>query len=244
MSRRLAAILVLASGTAVAQPIPDTPPPPGGEPARGQEPATPTRPPDDAPEPTPAPAPEPPTTTTTATAPEHSDIDIGDQLLAAQIGLATGGRDTPGGLRVAGHYLYQLTDRDWFDGTAAFTFGAGHAACFRDRMNTLVCDHGLADGDGVEIAANVRRMFSPQGMFQPYAGVGLGLGLVRFGSDDVSGIAIPLHASGGVRAAVSDAIAVVAEAQLALGFAKFNHTLGTEPQLGLSITAGAEFRLK
>ena len=34
---------------------------------------------------------------------------------------------TPGGLRVAGHYLYQLPTQDWFDGTASFTFGGGAA---------------------------------------------------------------------------------------------------------------------
>ena len=35
--------------------------------------------------------------------------ELGDQGIGAEVGLATGGRVTPGGLRVAGHYLYQLS---------------------------------------------------------------------------------------------------------------------------------------
>src|SRR5262249_7768111 len=79
--------------------------------------------------------------------------DIGDQGIGVDIGAAAGGRVTPGGLRVSGHYLYQLSDQDWFDGTATFTFGSGTAACFRDRDNAFICEHGLADGDGFEVAA-------------------------------------------------------------------------------------------
>src|SRR5437868_6043898 len=77
---------------------------------------------------------------------------IGDQGIGVQAGMTTGGRVTPGGLRVVGHYLYQLADRDWFDGGAVFTFGGSSAQCFRDRMNLLVCEHGIADGQGFEVA--------------------------------------------------------------------------------------------
>src|SRR5690349_16925096 len=45
---------------------------------------------------------------------------IPDQSLGASLGIAGGGRVTVGGFRVQGHYLYQLSDQDWFDGTAAF----------------------------------------------------------------------------------------------------------------------------
>ena len=83
--------------------------------------------------------------------------DMSDQGLGASIGVVAGGRTTPGGLVVAGHYLYQLSDQDWFDGIAAFTFGGGDAACFRDRMNTFLCDHSLADGNELELAATVDR---------------------------------------------------------------------------------------
>ena len=181
---------------------------------------------------------EPAAATTTSLADE-----IGDQAIGAEIGIATGHRSTPGGLRIAGHYLYQLSDQDWFDGGASFTFGGGSAACFRDRSGGFLCDHGLLDGDSAEISATVRRYFDAQGMFRPFARAGVGAGIARFGADSVSGLIIPLHAGGGVRAAVADEVAVVVQAELELGFGVFNHSLGVEPQLGLSIVAGAEFRL-
>jgi hypothetical protein len=190
-------------------------------------------------------APPQPATATPSTAPAATPGDeIGDQAVSAELGLATGGRVTPGGLRIAGHYLYQLSARDWFDGIARFTFGSGRGACFRDRQDAVVCNHGLADGSGIEISVSVRRVFAPQGAFRPFARVGVGLGLARFAGDDVSGFTIPLHASGGMRVTVAPSIAVVVEADLALGFGSFSRGLGAEPQLGLAVTAGAEFRLK
>jgi hypothetical protein len=178
-----------------------------------------------------------------ATAEAHDD-EIGDQAVAAELGLAGGGRVTPGGLRIVGHYLYQLSERDWFDGAATFTFGSGQAACFRDRMDSRICSHGIGDGVEVEVAAAIRRVFAPQGAFRPFARVGLGVGLVQFGDDDVSGVALTLHGGGGVRVKVAPAIAVLAEGDLALGLGSFSNGVGGEPQLGLAVTAGVEFRLR
>jgi hypothetical protein len=169
--------------------------------------------------------------------------DMSDQGIGAELGIATGGRDTPGGLRVAGHYLYQLAAQDWFDGVAAFTFGSGSAACFRDRNNRFLCDHGPLDGTGVALAASVRRFFGGRAEFWPYLRVGVGIELARFGGDDVTGLAIPLHVGGGLRASVTDDVAITAEAAVEVGFGAFNHALGLEPQFGTSILAGAEFRL-
>jgi len=169
--------------------------------------------------------------------------DLSDQAIGASLGLAGGGRVTPGGLRVAGHYLYQLSDSDWFDGVAAFTFGSGDPACFRDRADTLVCDHGLVDGFAAEISANVRRFFAGNGQYWPYARLGVGAGLVRFADDGVTGLAIPLHAGGGLRVSVADGVAIAAEATLDVGIGRFGSGLGFEPQVGASITAGAEFGL-
>jgi hypothetical protein len=169
--------------------------------------------------------------------------DLSDQAIGASIGAATGGRTTPGGLRISGHYLYQLTDQDWFDGTAAFTFGGGDAECFRDRMDVFLCDHGLADGSSVELGANVRRFLGGQGDFWPFLRAGVGLAIVRFGDDEVTGLAVPLHAGGGLRVSVAPNVAIIASGDLELGFGLFNHTLGVEPQVGLSVSAGAEFKL-
>lgn len=174
--------------------------------------------------------------------------DMGDQAIGATIGVAGGGRVTPGGLRVIGHYLYQLTDSDWFDGTAAFTFGSGEPACFRDRMNGYVCDHGLVDGFSAEVGANVRRFLgsvrsTTSSDFWPYVRLGVGIAIVRFSDDDATGFGIPLHAGGGLRIKVSDGIAVTAEATLDIGIARFTQGLGAEPLIGGSVTAGAEFKL-
>jgi hypothetical protein len=179
-----------------------------------------------------------------APAVEPLESDVGDQAISAQLGLATGARATPGGLRIAGHYLYQLAERDWFDGIANFTFGSSRAACFRDRTDQVVCDHGLADGAGVEVVGGVRRMFAPQGAFRPYARIGLGLGLARFSDDSVSGVTITAHGGGGVRVKVAPSIAIVGEADLALGLGSFNRAIGIEPQVSLAVTAGVEFRLR
>ena len=168
---------------------------------------------------------------------------IPDQAIGVTVGVAGGGRVTPGGLRIAGHYLYQLSAQDWFDGVAAFTFGGGGSECFRDRMDAVVCDHGYADGRGVEIVAAVRRYFNPQGIYRPFARVGAGVSIVRFGDDDVTGVAIPLHLGGGVRAHVSKQLAVVALGEIVAGLGRFNRGLDTEPQLGVTVTAGAELRL-
>jgi hypothetical protein len=169
--------------------------------------------------------------------------DMSDQAIGVSVGAATGGRVTAGGLRLAGHFLYQLSDRDWFDGTADFTFGGSSAACFRDRTNAFVCDHGLADGGSVEVEAGVRHFLGGQGQFWPFLLGGIGIRGVDFSSESVTGLALALHAGGGLRASVSEGIAVTAQGELELGFGAFNHTLGIEPQLGVAITAGVEFRL-
>lgn len=170
--------------------------------------------------------------------------DIGDQGVGAMTGVALGGHTTSGGLRVSGHYLYQLTSQDWFDGIASFTFGSGAAQCFRDRMDLVQCDHGVADGSAVEIAAGVRRMFAAQGAFRPFARAAIGLSYTRFSNDDVSGVSIPLHLGGGVRANVGGGVALIGLAEIELGLGRFGRGLATEAQLGLAVTAGAEFRLR
>lgn len=252
MQRLIAAAAIVATGVATgaahAQPAPD----PGGPPAPAPDPAASSA----APDPGSAPPSPPPSTpgAPPASAPAAppapgdaapaTDDDLADQAIGAAIGLATGGRVTPGGFQITGHYLYQLSARDWFDGIAGFTFGGSQPGCFRDRQNMRICSHGLADGFGAELTGAVRRLFQGQGPFRPFARVGLGLGLARFSGDDVTGATFRLHGGGGVRVAVAPSIAVVADGDLQLGFGHFGGGLGNEPQLGLVITAGAEFRLQ
>jgi hypothetical protein len=179
-----------------------------------------------------------------------TDDHPADQGIGASVGLAGGGGMTAGGLRVAGHYLYQLSDQDWFDGVASFTYGGNSSGCTAPEATgemqspQMTCDHGVATGNAVEIGATVRRMFGADRAFQPFARGGVGVALVHFNGDGLSGIAFPIHLGGGVRAQVAPALAIVAQAELDVGFAAFSDGLGVEPQLGMAVTAGAEFELR
>lgn len=166
------------------------------------------------------------------------------QGIGAELGVASGSHITPGGLRVAGHFLYQLSADDWFDGTASFTFGGGAAKCFLDRDGGYVCDHGLLDGKSGELVAAVRRMYDAQGQFRPYARAGAGIGIARFSDDDVTGLTLALHGGGGVRAQVADQLAVVIDADVIAGVGLFGHSVGAAAQLGFTIMGGVEFALE
>lgn len=175
--------------------------------------------------------------------PPAAPADMSDQAIGASIGLALGGRVTPGGVRFEGHYLYQLSDHDWFDGTAAFTFGGDSPECFFDRQDNYICDHGVAQGDGFEAIASVRHFLGGQGQYWPFLHGGIGLGYVRYSADSVGGLVIPLHAGGGIRASITPELAIVGQAELELGIGFFGHSVGTEPQFGANLTVGVEFRL-
>ena len=167
----------------------------------------------------------------------------GEQELGGSLGVEAGGRTSPGGLQLGGNYLYRLSDEDWFDGGVTITYGGGGAECFRDREGELLCDHGLVDGFAAELSGGVRRVFSGQDRFAPFARAAVGLRVATYTADDVTGLAIPLILGGGVRAVVEDWIAVVGGADLRVGPAFFEGDVGTEPHLTLSVHAGAEFRL-
>lgn len=167
-----------------------------------------------------------------------------DQGIGVSLGVAIGGRVTPGGLRVIGSYLYRLSETDWFDGAAAFTIGSGAAECYRDRLDERVCDHGPVDGFGVDFVGAVRRNFTPKKSFTPFARVGLAVRFIRFSGDQLAGLAIPLIGGGGVTVDLSPKIRLVAAGQLEIGGGLFSRGLGTAPQLGLSASAGIEFALR
>lgn len=230
---------VAPSTPAPANPVPAPAPPPSETPA-----PAPSTAPADAAASTPAASPtDAPADDSAADASGPAPPDATDQGVAATLGLAAGGRTTAGGLAIGGHYLYQMSDEDWFDGTATFTFGSGAAACFRDRDAELLCQHGLVDGASAEIAANVRHYLGGRGEFWPYVRLGVGVGIVRYSDDDLTGFTIPMHAGAGFRVSVADGVAVIAEAALQIGIARFSRSLGVEPQLGASVMGGAEFRL-
>jgi hypothetical protein len=178
-----------------------------------------------------------------AAEPAEAQVPASVQEIGVRTGIAAGGRVTPGGLYLGGVYLYQLSDRDWFDGGLAFTFGSGAAACFRDREDRFLCDHGLVHGFSGEASAGVRRWMRSQGRFVPYVRAGISLGVAVFNRDEVRGLTLPAWIGGGIRARVSDGVYVAGGAMLKAGVGWFNKELGLEPLAALLMTAGVDFGL-
>lgn len=246
---RLVLLALLASGPARAQSGPQPPPQPTPEQSPIEESPIQEAPIEEE-QPTEEPGAEQPTDEPASGQPGDEPAEApakretaSDQELAGSLGVDLGGRVSPGGLHVAGAYLYQLSDADWFDGGLSFTFGSGQAGCFRDRADQYLCDHGMLEGFGGELFGGVRRYFAGQGRFTPYARAAVGLRLVSFSADDVTGLAIPLQLGGGVRARVDRRISLSAGAALRAGPAWFNRELDDEPHLGLAVHAGIEFQL-
>lgn len=178
----------------------------------------------------------------TAAAPDW--VPAGERELGLRLGLATGGRVTPGGVRMAGVMLYRLSDNDWFEGSMGFTFGRRGDGCYIERAGAFTCTHGALAGAGADLMAGIRRFVVPRKQFAPYLRAGVGLRLVRFPGDEVDGLAVPLVLGVGVRARVSDLIAVGGDAALEAGAGLFDRDLGLEPQLGLAVQATVEFWLE
>ncbi len=175
--------------------------------------------------------------------PVEIDPEATDRELGATLGVAMGGMNTPGGLRLAASYLYQLNDSDWFDGGLVLTGAPGEPTCFRDRADELICDHGAADGASVDLFAGVRRYAPGQPGFQPWIRPGVAVRLARFPDDDLTGVALIGQAAAGVRARINDLIQVGGMAALEGGAGLFTRGLGLELQLGLVIGATVDFAL-
>ncbi len=166
---------------------------------------------------------------------EEAELPAVNQELGADLAVASGGRTTPGGLRVGGHYLYRMSTSDWFEGGFGFTLGGQDAACFRDRNSEFICDHGGLAGVGLQATAGIRRYFVGQERFAPFVRAGVGVRAVRFGEDDVSGLAIPVVLGAGFRRQMTDQVAVGVGAALEFGLGAFGDALGVEPQAGLVV---------
>lgn len=176
---------------------------------------------------------------------ENPGDSVADRELGVALGAAVGGGSiTPGGLRIAGSYLYQLSDLDWFEGSVAFIFGTGGAECFRDRADELICDHGSTDGVATDGIAGIRRFFRGQGSFRPWLRAAVGLRVARFGDDEMTGAGLYLAPSAGVRARVDDRIAIGGHATAELGGAWFSKGYGAAAQLGFGVGMSVEFALE
>lgn len=174
----------------------------------------------------------------------EEDVDAPDRELGGTLAVAIGGMNTPGGLRLGADYLYQMSETDWFDGGLVLTGAPGEPTCFRDRMDVLICDHGGADGASVDLFAGIRRYAGGQGQFRPWVRPGAAIRLVRYADDDLTGLAVIGQAAAGVRARITDLIAVGGMAAIEAGAGIFNRGLGVELQLGLVIGVTVDFGLR
>jgi hypothetical protein len=183
-------------------------------------------------------------TTETGDASESAALDpAGERELGARLGVAMGRRFTPGGVRVAGVMLYRLSESEWFDGSMAFTFGRSRSTCFTDRDGAFACDYGVIDGTAIDLVAGIRHFLPGPERFAPYVRAGVGVRLLSFGGDDVRGLAVPVSAGVGVRARVSDLVAVGGDVGAEAGIAWLDHGLGSQSQLGIVMQAMVELWL-
>ena len=159
--------------------------------------------------------------------------------LAADVGFSGGGVSTPGGLRVGGHYIYRLDDRDWFDSSVAFTFGGRGEACMDGAAGAMPCDRAVTDGFAADLAMGVRRELAPRRGFTPFVRAAAFARALRF--TDVGGFAAGGELGAGVRAPVGGQLALVAGAT---GFLGARLTGDADRQLGMTVTVGAEVGMR
>ncbi len=190
---------------------------------------------------------------TTGDGDDELDASGGDELDAAAgqeiggaLGFEAGGRVSPGGLQLTGYHMFRLSDVDWLESSVAFTVGGAGGACFRDRQDVVICDHGLVNGLAGEVAIGIRRFLADyrQDRFIPFARVGVGARFVNFSTDEVRGVAIPAIIGGGVRARLTHQFALSAGATARAGIAFMNKGLGAQPHFTFSIQFAAEFALE
>lgn len=186
----------------------------------------------------PAPALAEETDTGPPAAPDDAQV-----ALAAELGATGGGGSTPGGLRLGGHYLYRLSSHDWFDGGVAFTFGRPGAGCGRVPPTGMRCDHAPTDGFAGDLSLGVRRDLPGQGRFVPYLRGAVFARVLRFASDDLTGVAAGGELSFGVRAAVRGELSLVGGATFAAGVAALDG-IDNPSQMSLTIAGGAELRMR
>lgn len=172
-----------------------------------------------------------------------AEDDRSSRGMGGRLGVVAGGGLTPGGFAVAGNYLYRLSDVDWFDQRVDFSFGGQSPACFRDRSDEIICDHGLFDGFAAGLEFTVRRYIAAVDRFAPYIRGGIATRGLFFGDDGVRGLGLPLVFSAGMRGEVAERVFLTGEAALETGFAVFGSGLGLEPYAGFNVYVGAEFEL-
>ncbi len=179
-----------------------------------------------------------------AAAVAHADERVGYQELGARIGVTLDMAGiAPGGLHVAGLWLYRLSDRVWFDGRAAFAIGGGGSDCRFPSTGAAACDHALTDGFSAVLLAGARYFPPAAGQVTPWVGGGVGAGIADFPGDGLPGFALPFWGGAGARVPVADGVAVAGEALLTLGATAYGKGIGWQGSLGLTLAFGVDFRM-
>jgi hypothetical protein len=190
---------------------------------------------------------EPTSTPAPAPAVESTSSDLDDdveQMVGGYAGLALGGRSTPGGLEVGGEHHYRLSDHDWLTSQVSFTLGRRGAACFQDRADETICDHGRLDGFAGDLGIGVRHHLLRRASMTPFFKLGVGVRVVSYAADELLGIAFPLVGGLGIRVRVAPHTQVVLAGEARAGLARFGaSTIGGEPHISLTALGGIEFEL-
>lgn len=169
---------------------------------------------------------------------------VADQELGARAGMSLNlGGVGPGGLYLAGTWLYRLTDVLWFDGRAGFSIGGGGSNCVISATGPSHCDSAAVSGFGAELLAGVRWFVPSAGPLQPWIGGGIGGLYANFSGDHLGGVGLPFWAAAGVRARVADNIALGGEALLEAGPIRYESPIRGQGFANLHIIFGIDFAL-
>jgi hypothetical protein len=183
-------------------------------------------------------------TAAAARADEPEGPPVGDQELGARVGMSLDLAGVgPGGVHVAGVWLYRLADRVWFDGRAAFAIGGGGPDCVVPASGAARCDHALTDGFAAMALAGARWFPPASGSIVPWLGGGVGAGLADFPGDGVSGLALPVWGGGGARLPVADGVALAADALVDVAAVFYAKGVGPKARIGLTLAVGVDFRI-
>jgi hypothetical protein len=102
----------------------------------------------------------------------------------------------------------------------------------------------VADGFASDLFLGLRRELPGQRGFTPFVRGGVMGRILRFASDDVTGVALGAEVGAGVSARVRRDLVVVGAAGGFAGPAWLGGGVGGGTQLGMTVTVGAELRLK
>lgn len=178
--------------------------------------------------------------------PDHPDDNVlynGQQELGLSMGVSGGTNLAPGGLVLAGAYLYRMVGNEWLEMGVRFIRGGSEAGCFRDRQDEVECNYGFFAGSTAELSLSFRHYFDGPLRFRPFIKLGTGVRLIEFRGDDSRGLGIPLRIGGGLRARVSKHLVAVGQFEGEGGYSYLNQNIDSAFWASLNVMAGLEISI-